>query len=233
MTDDEYEDYRNTLDEIVDGGGCMETLTAAAQLRGESPSKRDLLGSDALAAGVADTVDDVLAAVDAEDVRSTLRAEYDDLDDVRAALRSTVDPALFEALSAAGVDVAGLEAFALDPAVCLKTFAEADLHDALTLVPEVHADGVVGRIAARTATDAGPLTVHAVPAWDRSYAVLGEGEAERLVLPDGSTVDCADADERDTGVECDPERATRTEYVQTTVTVEGTDYVVGTVCTTA
>lgn len=223
MTDEqEYEDYRNTLDEIVDGGGCMETMTAASSLRDGSPSRRDLLGSEALTAGVADSVDDVLAEVDTESARATLKADYEDLDDVRAALRETVDPALFDALDMAD----GLGAFALDPAVCLKTFTESDLDDALTLVPEVTDEGVVGRIVARTATDEGTVVVHAIPASGRSYAVFDD----LLYLPDGTTVDCADAPEQQTGLDCDPDRAARTEYVQTVATVDGEAYVVETTC---
>lgn len=229
-SDDEYEQYRNTLGEIVDGGGCMETTTAAAGLREEGgPSKRDLLGSDALAAGVAESVDDVLEEVD---TREALKADYDDIDDVRAALRATVDPALFDALAEAGVTVAGLDAFALDPAVCLKTFGEAGLPDALTLVPEVQDGDVVGRIVTRTSVDGAAVTVHAIPEWDRSYAVVERDGERTLVLPDGTTADCAAADDCETGLDCDPDRAARTEYVQTVREVAGVEYVVETVCTT-
>jgi hypothetical protein len=229
---DDYEDYRNTLGEIVDGGGCMETTAAASQLREEgSPSKRDLLGSDALAAGVAESVDDVLAEVDTDEARAHLRADYGDIDDVRAALRETVDPGLFDALATAGVD-ADWEAFALDPAVCLKTFTEADLADALTLVPHVHGDGVVGRIVARTAVDGTRVTLHAIPEWDRSYAVLDRDGDRTLLTPEGTTADCTDADEQVTGLDCDPERAARTEYVQTVCAVDATEYVVETTCST-
>jgi hypothetical protein len=241
MTDDamseaEYERYRSTLGEIVDGGGCMETTTAAADLRedrsADGPSKRDLLGSDALAAGVAESVDDVLEGVDAETARETLRADYDDIDDVRAALRETVDPALFEALAAAGVAVESVDAFALDPAVCLKTFGEADLPDALTLVPEIREGEVVARIVARTTAEGAVVTLHAVPEWDRSYAVIEREGGRALVLPDGTTADCADADRQETGLDCDPERAARTVYVQTVCSAGGTEYVIETVCTT-
>lgn len=232
MTDDqEYEDYRNTLNEIVDGGGCVETMTAASDLRGEGSqtSRRDLLASDAIAGGVANTVEGVLAEVDTEEARATLKADYDDLDDVREAFVETVAPALFEALEAAGVDIA-LEDFELDPAVCLKTFTEAALDDALTLVPHVHEEGVVGRIVARTAVKGASVTVHAIPEFKRSYAVLERDGTETLVLADGTSVDCTGAEETPTGVDCDPERTARTEYVQRVVEIDGTDYVVETTC---
>lgn len=232
MTDErEYEDYRNTLNEIVDGGGCVETMAAASDLRGEGSdtSRRDLLSSDAIAGGVASSVDGVLAEVDTEAARETLKADYDDLDDVRAAFRETVDPAVFDALERTGVAL-DLGAFELDPAVCLKTFTEAELDDALTLVPHVHEDGVVGRIVARTTVEAAVVTVHAIPAWERSYAVLDRAGTETLVLADGTTVDCTDTEETPTGVDCDPERSARTEYVQRVVAVEGVDYVVETTC---
>lgn len=229
---DDYEDYRNTLGEIVDGGGCMETTAAASQLREEGgPSKRDLLGSDALAAGVAESVEDVLAEVDTDEARARLKGDYDDIDDVRAALKETVDPALFDTLSAAGVDADWAD-FALDPAVCLKTFTEAELDDALTLVPHVHADGVVGRIVARTAVEGTEVTLHAVPEWDRSYAVIERDGRRTLLTPGGATADCTDADEQVTGLDCDPERAARTEYVQTVCTLDGAEYVIETTCTT-
>lgn len=232
MTDeDDYEEYRNTLNEIVDGGGCVETMAATSELRGEGSetSRRDLLVSDALAGGVAETVDGVLAEVDTEEARATLKADYDDLADVRDAFRATVDPALFEALADAGIDLI-LDDFALDPAVCLKTFTESDLDEAMTLVPHVFEGGVVGRIVARTPVEERVVAVHAIPEWDRSYAVLDRDGTETLVLVDGQTVDCADAPERETGVDCDPERSARTEYVQRVVDIDGEDYVVETTC---
>jgi hypothetical protein len=230
MTDEaEYEEYRNTLNEIVDGGGCVETMGAAAELRDGSPSRRDLLGSDALTAGVAESVDDVLAEVDTDDARAALRADYEDLDDVRAAFESTVDPALFDAVGAAGVDLSGVGAMALNPAVCLKTFTEADLPAAMTLVPHIEESGVVGRIVARETVGGRTVTVHAIPSSGRSYAVLG-ADPGRLVLPDGSDHDCADGTEQPTGVDCDPEMAARTEYLQTTLSVDGETYVVETTC---
>ncbi|MFW6265874.1 MAG: hypothetical protein ACOC2A_03760, partial [Halanaeroarchaeum sp.] len=73
-------------------------------------------------------------------------------------------------------------------------------------------------------------TVHAIPEWDRSYAVLERDGIETLFLPDGTTADADDATEQETGVDCDPERSARTEYVQQVVTVDGTDYVVETTC---
>ncbi|QSG10903.1 hypothetical protein HSBGL_0468 [Halapricum desulfuricans] len=224
MTDEsDYEEYRNTLDEIVDGGGCVETMTAAEGLRRGETSRRDLLGSDALAGSVSD----VLAEVDAEDVRATLREGYDDLADVREAFRETVDLSLFDVLAANGVDLA-IDALTLDPAVCLKTFTEADLEEAITLVPTVHDDGVVGRIVVRTTVESEPVTIHAIPAWDRSYAVRGT----RLVLPDGTIEDCVDVSEHRTGVDCDPEQAARAEYVQTVCPVDGETYVLETACST-
>jgi hypothetical protein len=231
MTDDQaYEDYQNTLAEIVDGGGCMETMEGVQSMREGTPSKRDLLSSDALTTGIADSVDDVLAEVDTEDVRTTLRAEYDTLDDVRTALRDTVDTPLFDALAQLGLTLGSLDAFALEPAVCLKTFSEADLDDALTLVPHIHEAGVVGRIVTRTTVHDRTVTVHAIPEWNQSYAVVTAEGTETLVLFDGTTVDCADATEQQTGVDCDPERAARTEYVQRMLSYEGTDYVVETTC---
>lgn len=221
MDEADYEEYRNTLDEIVDGGGCVETMTAAGGLRRGETSRRDLLGSDALAGSVSD----VLAEVDAEDVRSTLRAEYDDLEDVREAFRETVDPTLFDALAADGIDLA-MDALTLDPAVCLKTFSEADLPEALTLVPNV-TDDVVGRIVARKTVGGERVTVHAVPEWGRSYAVRDGG---RIVLPDGTAEDCTDPAERETGVDCDPEQAGRTEYVQTSCAIDGEAYIIETRC---
>lgn len=233
ISDDEYEQYRSTLGEIVDGGGCMETTTAAAGLReDDDPSKRDLLGSDALSGGVAESVDDVIEEVDTEAARDALKADYDDIDDVRATLRETVDPGLFDALSAAGVTVQGIDAFELDPAVCLKTFGEADLPDALTLVPHVVDGEVVGRIVTRTPVDGAVVTIHAIPKWDRSYAVVDRNGNRTLVLSDGATADCAGAEERETGLDCDPDRAARTEYVQTVCTATDEEYVVETVCTT-
>jgi len=232
MTDEgEYEEYRNTLNEIVDGGGCVETMAATSDLRGEGneTSRRDLLASDALAGGVAETVDGVLAEVDTEEARAALRADYEDLGDVREAFRETVEPALFDALDAVGIDLA-LDDFALDPAVCLKTFTESDLEEAMTLLPHVFEGGVVGRIVARTPVDGGIATVHAIPEWDQSYAVLDRDGGETLVLSDGRTVDCAGASERETGVDCDPERSARTEYVQQVVEIDGEDYVVETTC---
>jgi len=232
MTDeDEYEEYRNTLNEIVDGGGCVETMAATSELRGEGSdtSRRDLLASDALAGGVAETVDGVLAEVDTEEARDTLKADYEDLDDVREAFRETVDPALFDALADAGTALS-LDDFALDPAVCLKTFTEADLDEAVTLIPHVYVDGVVGRIVARTPIEDGIVTVHAIPEWGRSYAVLERDGAETLVLPDGTSADASGSAERETGVDCDPERSARTEYVQQVVEVDSEDYVVETTC---
>lgn len=222
MDEVDYEEYRNTLDEIVDGGGCVETMTAAEGLRRGETSRRDLLGSDAIAGSVSD----VLAEVDAEDVRSTLRAGYDDLEDVRETFRETVDPALFGALAADGLDLA-MDALTLEPAVCLKTFSEADLPEAVTLVPTVTEDDVVGRIVARETVGGERVAVHAVPEWDRSYAVRESGQ---IVLPDGTTEDCADPSERETGVDCDPEQAGRTEYVQTSCAVDGETYVIETRC---
>jgi hypothetical protein len=232
MTDEQdYEEYRNTLNEIVDGGGCVETMAATSELRGEggNTSRRDLLASDAIAGGVAETVDGVLAEVDTEEARAALKAGYDDLDDVRAAFRETVDPALFDALAGAGVDL-DVDRFDLDPAVCLKTFTEADLDEALTLLPNVHEGGVVGRIVARTPVENGTVTVHAIPEWERSYAVLEGDGSETLVLADGTTADASDASEQETGVDCDPERSARTEYVQQVVTVDGVEYVIETTC---
>lgn len=232
MTDEqEYEDYRNTLNEIVDGGGCVETMTAASDLRGDGSdtSRRDLLDSDVLAGGVAGSVEEVLAEVDTEEARATLKDGYDDLEDVREAFRETVVPELFDTLAERGVDLE-LADLALDPAVCLKTFTESELEEAMTFVPHIHDGGVVGRIDARTFVDGTSITVHAIPEWDRSYAVA---EGERLVLPDGTVADCADAPERGTGVDCDPERADRTEYVQTTATVDGEEYVLATTCSMA
>lgn len=226
MTDEaEYEEYRNTLDEIVDGGGCVETMTAAQGLRQGETSRRDLLGSDAIAGSVSD----VIREVDAEDVRATLREGYDDLADVREAFRETVDPALFDALAADGVEIA-MDALTLDPAVCLKTFTEADLEEAITLVPNVHDGGAVDRIVARSTVAGEPVKIHAIPSWGRSYAVR---DGTRLVLPDGTIEDCEDASERGTGVDCDPEQAARTEYVQTTCTVAGETYVLATTCSPA
>lgn len=231
MTDDQsYEDYQNTLAEIVDGGGCMETMEGVQSMREGPPSKRDLLSSDALTTGIAESVEDVLADVDTEDVRAALRGEYDTLDDVREALRDTVDTALFDALAQLGVHLGTIEDFELEPAVCLKTFSEADLDDALTLVPHIHDEGVVGRIVARTTTAGRTVSVHAIPSWDVSYAVVTAEGSETLVLFDGTTLDCSDATEQQTGVDCDPERAARTEYVQRNVSYEGTDYVVETTC---
>jgi hypothetical protein len=232
MTDeDEYEEYRNTLNEIVDGGGCVETMAATSELRGEGSdtSRRDLLASDAIAGGVAESVDGVLAEVDTEDAREALRAGYDDLDDVRAAFGETVDPALFDALAAAGVDL-DVDDFDLDPAVCLKTFTEADLDEAMTLLPNVSETGVVGRIVARTPVEGGTVTVHAIPEWGRSYAVVERDGTETLVLPDGTTTDAGGGAEQETGVDCDPERSARTEYVQRVVDIGGEDYVVETTC---
>lgn len=223
MTDEvDYEEYRNTLDEIVDGGGCVETMTAAEKLRRGEASRRDLLGSDAIAGSVSE----VLAEVDAEVVRATLREGYDDLDDVREAFRETVDPALFEALATDGIDLA-VDAFDLDPAVCLKTFGEADLEEAITLVPHVYDDGVVARIVARTTVEDEPITVHSIPEWGRSYALRGD---DRLALPDGRVEDCTDVSERETGVDCDPEQSARTTYVQTTCSIDGETYVIETTC---
>lgn len=235
MTDEtDYEEYRNTLNEIVDGGGCVETMTAASDLReeGNDTSRRDLLGSDALAGGVAGSVEEVLAEVDTEEARATLKAGYDDLEDVRDAFRETVPVELFDALTETGVDLER-EDIELDPAVCLKTFNEADLEAAMTLVPNVHEGGVVGRIVTRTTVDGRTVTVHTIPGWDRSYAVVDHNGSEQLVLPDGTVADCTDALERGTGVDCDPERAARTEYVQTTLTVGGEEYVVETTCSMA
>jgi len=232
MTDeDEYEEYRNTLNEIVDGGGCVETMAATSELRGEGSdtSRRDLLGSDALAGGVAETVDGVLAEVDTEEAHATLKGDYEDLDDVREAFGETVDPALFDALAQLGLEIV-IDDFALDPAVCLKTFTEADLEEAMTLVPHVFEGGVVGRIVARTPIEGGIVTVHAIPEWERSYAVLDRDGAETLVLSDGTTADASGPAERETGVDCDPERSARTEYVQQVVEVDGEDYVVETTC---
>jgi len=220
----DYEEYRNTLDEIVDGGGCVETMTAAEELRQGEASRRDLLGSNALAGSVSD----VLAEVDAEDVRATLRSGYDDLDDVREAFRETVDSALFDVLADEGIEL-GMDTLELDPAVCLKTFTEAALDEAMTLVPNVHDDGVVGRIVARTTVEDEPVTIHAIPTWDRSYAVR---DGDRLLVPDGTTADCSDARDHETGVDCDPEQTARTEYVQTVDTVDGETYVLSTTCST-
>jgi len=222
MDEVDYEEYRNTLDEIVDGGGCVETMTAAEELRRGETSRRDLLGSDALAGSVSD----VLVEVDAEDVRSTLRAGYDDLDDVRETFRETVDTDLFDALAADGIELT-MDALTLDPAVCLKTFSEADLPEAVTLVPNVTDDDVVGRIVTRTTVESERVTVHAVPEWDRSYAVRESGQ---VVLPDGTTEGCADPTERETGVDCDPEQAGRTEYVQASCAIGGETYVIETRC---
>jgi len=248
MTEDaEYEEYRNTLAEIVDGGGCVETMAAASELRGEgesdgqgsggSPSRRDLLGSDALATGVAESVADVLAEVDAETARATLRDGYGDLTDVRAAFRATVDPGLFDALAAAGIGLTAGD-LSLDPPVCLKTFLEADLDAAMTLVPEVDSGGVRDRVLARETVDGVVVTIHVLPDVGRSYAILDTPDSDdgsgdrRLVLPGGRTVGFTDPDRRTTGLDCDPDRTARTEYEQATVAVDGVDYVVETVCTT-
>jgi len=208
MTDEgEFEEYRNTLDEIIDGGGCMEALEATGEVR-EEPTRKDLLGGPTSGVATEDPADDALADIDADEATRQLRARYDSIETLRETIRETVAPALLDRLDEAGHTVDDL---ALDPPVCLKTFNAERLSGAVTLVPHVTDEGAIDRLMTR-ASEA--VVIHAIPETGASYAVVG-GRDGRLIDAD-RTVDLSSADlaERVTGVDCDDEVSLTTRYVQ-------------------
>ncbi|AWB26805.1 hypothetical protein [Halococcoides cellulosivorans] len=204
--DDDYEDYRNSLDEIIDGGGCMEALEATGEMRSE-PTRKDLLGGPTDGVATTDPADDALAEVDADEATRTLRARYDSLDALRETLRATVSNDVLDALKVGG-RVADL---ALDPPVCLKTFnAEAPV-GAMTLVPHVTDEGAIDRLMTRVSDD---VVVHAVPETGYSYAVVGGLDGQVIDADGVRELSGEPLDERVTGVDCDEEVALTTRYVQ-------------------
>ncbi|MFB6162965.1 MAG: hypothetical protein ABEJ86_05950 [Halococcoides sp.] len=208
MTDEgDFEEYRNTLDEIIDGGGCMEALEATGEVR-DDPTRKDLLGGPTAGIATDDPADDALADIDADEATRRLRSRYDSIEALRETVRETVSEALFDRLAAAGHPI---EDLALDPPVCLKTFNAEPLSGAVTLVPHVTDEGAIDRLMTRASED---VVVHAIPETGVSYAIV-DGPDGRLIEVD-RTVDLSTVEiaERVTGVDCDEEVTLTTRYVQ-------------------